>query len=341
MASPAINHPFPPRHEHDAPVLIGPPPRRRMSLAGLIQRLRRNMAMRLLSLAIAVGLWLFVNAGQHGSQQTFVVPLLYRGMPPGFVITNQHPDNVHVQVTGPRTLLSLIDPTRLAQRVDLSGVGIGQMQFRLNPEQFGVPRGTNVTSVTPSQLTLDVDRVVERAVPVKLALTGILANGYEIRSETVVPPEVTIRGPSRDVARIDSVTTEPFSVDKANADDSGTVDLAALPGTIRLESEAVTAEVIIGPILIQKQFRAITVEVRNDIYRYRIAPTRANVTLHGPVLVLEALKPKGLAFIDADSVPPGIYDLPVQVNLPDGVDLVKQMPVKVRLFVYHQKLGAD
>lgn len=341
MASPAINHPLPPRHEHDAPVLIGPPPRRRMSLAGWVQRMRRNMPLRLLSLAIALGLWLFVNAGQHGSQQTFVAPLLYRGMPPGFIITNQHPDNAHVQVSGPRTLLSLIDPTRLAQRVDLSGVGIGQMQFRLNPEQFSVPRGTNVTSVTPSQLTLDVDRIVERTVPVKLALTGDVANGYEIRSEVVSPANVTIKGPSREVARIDSITTEPFSVDKASGDESGSVDLAALPGAIRLESEAVTAEVGVGPILIQKQFRDIPVEVRNNIYRYRIAPTRASFMLHGPVRLLEGLKPKGLAFVDADSVPPGIYDLPLQVNPPDGADLVKQTPTKVRLFVYHHKLGAD
>ena len=340
MASPAINHPLPPRHEHDAPVLIGPP-RRRFSLASTLQRLRRNMAMRLLSLAIAIGLWLFVNAGQHGSLQTFTVPLLYRGLPPGFVITNQHPDNVHVQITGPRTLLSLIDPTRLAQRIDLSGVGVGQMQFRLSPEQFVVPRGTAISSVMPSQLTLDVDRIVERTEPVKLTLHGNVAEGYEIKSETVAPATVTIRGPSREVARIDSVATEPFSIDNANADESGTVDLSAPAGSVRLESEAVTAGVSVGPILIQKQFRDIQIEVRNNVYRYRIAPTRASVTLHGPVLVLDALKPKGLVFVDADSVPPGTYDLPVQVNLPDGVDLVKQMPVKATLFVYHHKLGGN
>jgi YbbR domain-containing protein len=341
MASPAINHPILPRHEHGAPIMIGPPPRRRFSIIGLLQRLRRNMPLRLLSLAIAMGLWLFVNAGQHGSQQTFIVPLLYRGMPPGFVITNNHPDNVRVQVSGPRTLLSLIDPTRIAQRVDLSGVGIGQMQFHITPDQFSVPRGTNVNSVTPSQLTLDIDRVVERNVPVKLLLAGSVANGYEMKSETVSPPTVTIRGPSRDVARIDAIQTEPFSIDKAAADESGTVDLATLPGTIRLESEAVTAGISIGPILIQKQFHSISVEVRNSTYRYRIAPTRTNVTLHGPVLVLMGVKSQGLAYVDADNVPPGIYDLPVQLTLPGGVDLVKQEPATVRLFVYHQKLGAD
>jgi YbbR domain-containing protein len=338
MATPAIQHPVP-RHEHDAPVLLVPPPRQRPSLLGWMQRLRRNLGLRALALAIAVGLWIFVNAGQHGSLETFMVPIIYRGLPPGFVITNQHPDDVHVQISGPRTLLSLIDPARLALKVDLTSAGVGQMQFGVSPDSFAVPRGTNVTSLTPSQITLDVDRIVERNVPVRLTLSGVVATGYEIKSATVTPATVTIKGPSKDVARIDAVSTEPLVINKATADDVGTVDLAALPGKVKLETEAVTASVSIDPILVEKQFRLIQIAIRNSAYRSRIAPTRVTLTLHGPVLTLAKLDPKGIVYVDADMVPPGIYDLPVQVNLPDGVDLVKETPEKVRLFVYHEKLG--
>lgn len=340
MATPAIQRPVP-RHEHDAPILIVPPPRQRPSLLGWMQRLRRNLGSRAIAVAIAIGLWIFVNAGQHGSLQTYMVPIVYRGLPPGFLITNQHPDNVHVQISGPRTLLSLIDPARLSLRVDLTGVGVGQMQFGISPDFFAVPRGTDVTSLTPSQLTLDVDRIVERNVPVKLTLSGAVATGFEIKGTTVTPAMVTIKGPSKDVGRIDALATEPLSIDKATADDVGTVDLAALPGMVRLETEAVTANVSVGPILVQKQFRLIQVVIRDSAYRSRIAPTRVTLTLHGPVLTLAKLDPKGIAYVDADSVPPGIYDLPVQVNLPDAVELVKETPEKVRLFVYHQKLGAS
>ncbi|HTT74548.1 MAG TPA: CdaR family protein [Candidatus Binataceae bacterium] len=328
-----------PRHEHDAPMSLVSPRPRRISITGFKQRFRRNLGLRLISLAIAIGLWVFVNAAQHGALETFTVPILYRGLPPGFVITNPHPDNVRVQISGPRSLLSLIDPSRLAVRVDLSGVGIGQMQYRITPDSFSVPRQTNVTSITPSQLALDVDRIVEHMVPVKLTLGGTVAKGYEVKSITVTPASITITGPSREVARIDSVSTEPFSIDKATADDVGTVDLTALPDMMRLQTEAVSANVSVGPILVQKEFRLIHVEIHNSTYRSRIAPTRVTLILHGPVLTLASLNPKGIAYVDADSAPPGIYNLPVQVNLPDGVDLVKETPEKVMLFVYHQKLG--
>ncbi|HUN56811.1 MAG TPA: CdaR family protein [Candidatus Binataceae bacterium] len=339
MATPAINHSVP-RHEHNAPILIVPPPQR-PSLLGWLRHLRRNAGLRAIAIAIAVVLWIFVNAGQHGSLETFMVPILYRGLPPGFLITNQHPDNVHVQISGPRTLLSLIDPARLSLKIDLTNAGIGQMQFGITPESFAVPRGTDVTSLTPSQVTLDVDRIVERNVPVKLTLSGAVATGYEVKGASVTPATVTIKGPSKDVARIDAVATEPLAIDKATADDVGTVDLAALPGMVRLETEAVTANVSVGPILVEKQFRLIQVMIRNSAYRSRIVPSRVSLTLHGPVLTLAKLDPKGIAYVDADSVPPGFYDLPVQLNLPDGVELVKQTPEQVRLIVYHQKLGAN
>ena len=84
MATPAIQHTVP-RHEHDAPILIVPPPRQRPSLLGWLRHLRRNMGLRAIAIAIAIGLWIFVNAGQHGSLETFMVPIIYRGLPPGWL----------------------------------------------------------------------------------------------------------------------------------------------------------------------------------------------------------------------------------------------------------------
>ena len=99
------------------------------------------------------------------------------------------------------------------------------------------------------------------------------------KGATVTPSTVTIRGPSKDLARIDALATEPLVIDKATADDVGTVDLAALPGMLRLETEAVTASVSIGPILVEKQFRLVQVVIRNSAYRSRIAPTRVTLML--------------------------------------------------------------
>ena len=122
------------------------------------------MGLRLISLALAIGLWIFVNAVQPGALESIRVPVSYRDLPPGFVLTNQHPDFVEIQVSGPRTLLSIIDPARLTLRLDLTGVGVGQASFKIGPDAFPVPRHTEVTSVLPSQIVLDIDKNVTREV---------------------------------------------------------------------------------------------------------------------------------------------------------------------------------
>src|SRR5262245_33692774 len=92
-------------------------------MSRLGRRALKNLPLRLLSVAIAVGLWLFVNAGQRNSIDELIVPISYRRLPAGLAIVNHPADFVKIQVTGPRTLLSLLDPERLMVRLDLASIG--------------------------------------------------------------------------------------------------------------------------------------------------------------------------------------------------------------------------
>src|ERR1019366_9031991 len=136
------------------------------------RRALKNLPLRLLSLAIATGLWILVNAGQRSAFDELNVPINYRRLPAGLVIVNHPADFVKIQVNGPRTLLSLLDPERLTVRLDLAGIGPGQASYKINGTMFQVPRQTTVTSVSPSEVILDVDRVVQRDIPVHVDVDG-------------------------------------------------------------------------------------------------------------------------------------------------------------------------
>jgi YbbR domain-containing protein len=178
----------------------------------IVQRARRNLGLRAIALVLAIGLWFFVNAGQRGALAPMRVPISYRQLPHGLVIVNQRPDFVQIEIRGPRTLLSLLDPDRLTLRLDLSAVTMGQAVFRIGPEMFNVPRQTDVTRISPSQIVLDIDRTIERQVPVRVNVQGLPAHGYGVESVKANPPGVTVRGPSRFVAHIDNVQTSPIEV---------------------------------------------------------------------------------------------------------------------------------
>ncbi|MGA7870629.1 MAG: CdaR family protein [Candidatus Binatus sp.] len=303
------------------------------------RRLRgANIGLRILALVLAIGLWVFVNAGERGSVESLTVPISYRSLPPGMVIVNHPPAVVKIEVTGPRTLLSLLDPERLTLKLDLRGVAAGQSEFKIYPAMFNVGRNTTVTGISPDQLSLDIDRMVTRDVPVHLAVEGRVAPGYTISSVDITPPSVTIVGPSRYVAPLTSVGTEPFDLKGLTSDTNRSVDIVTPNPSLGLSTGHVEAKVNVAEAITDREFRAVDVEVKDSDFKYRVEPKQATLTIRGPAIKLASLEPKGLAYVDAKGMAPGSHELPLQVTLPDGMQLVRQSPDKVRLRMYRQKL---
>jgi YbbR domain-containing protein len=252
------------------------------------------------------------------------------------VIVNRPADFVKIQVNGPRTLLSLLDPERLTVRLDLSGIGPGQASYKINPTMFNVPRQTSVTNVSPSEVILDVDRVVQRDIPVHVDVNGKPANGYNVTAVDAVPPTVMAIGPSRYVNTVAQIITEPLDISGANADVSRRVDLENPNPAVALTAMRVDAKAHVAEKISDREIRA-NVEVRDSDYKFHLDPNHATVTIRGPMLKLQGLDPNSLAYVDAKELTPGSHELPVQVDLPDGMQVVRQAPEKIKLRLYREK----
>ena len=310
----------------------------RFAISGARRLRGADLGLRIFAVVLAIGLWIFVNTAERNSFAPLTVPISYSSLPAGMVIVNHPPTVVKIEVTGPRNLLSLLDPERLTLKIDLRGVASGQSEFKIYPAMFNVQRNTAVTSISPDQLSLDVDRVVTRDVPVHLAVQGKVEPGYTITSVDITPPTVTIAGPSRFVTPLTSVSTEPFDLKGLTSDTSRSVDIAAPNPALGFSTGHVDARVNVGEAITDREFRAVDVEVKDSGFKYRVEPRQATLTIRGPAVKLAGLAPKGLAYVDAKGVAPGSHELPLQVTLPDGMQLVRQSPDKVRLRTYHEKL---
>ncbi len=303
------------------------------------RRLRgSNIGLRILAVSLAIGLWIFVNAGERGSVESLTVPVSYASLPAGMVIVNNPPKEVKIEVTGPRTLLSLLDPERLTLKIDTRSLAAGQSEFKIYPAMFNVGRNTAVTSISPDQLSLDIDRLVTRDVPVHLAVENRVANGYTISSVDINPPSVTVVGPSRYVAPLTFVSTEPFDLKGIAAETNRSVEIVPPDPSLGLSTGHVDAKVNVAEAITDREFRAVDVEVKDSDFKYRVEPKQATLTIRGPAVKLAGLAAKGLAYVDADGLEPGSHELPLQVTLPLGMQLVRQSPDRVRLRMYREKL---
>ncbi|MGH7907936.1 MAG: CdaR family protein [Candidatus Binataceae bacterium] len=295
---------------------------------------RRNMGLRILSLLLAIALWIFVNTGQHQAEVSMQVPVSYSSLPAGLVIVNHHPPFIKMDIVGPRTLLSLLDPGRMTLRLDLAGVNPGQASFRISPEMFSIPHQTSITRIVPSQLTLDIDKVIVRNVPIKLSLEGKVAHGYEVASISANPATVKVRGAAPFVSHLNHVYTEPLNVQGAAGEVAAMVPLVDPGSHIKLALRMVQGVVMVRQQIANREFRRVKVQVRDTTSKVDIDPGEATITVRGPMLQVAKLNLSGAVFVDAGGVAPGLHTVPLQIKLPDGIDVVRENPQKIKLRVY-------
>jgi YbbR domain-containing protein len=211
-------------------------------MAPEVRALLQNWELKLLALVLGLGLWFFVMSSDRADIVLSVRVELHQ-VPPGLVVVGERPESVDVQLQGIRTSLGHLTADQVRARVSLSGVGAGDVAFRLLPEHITAPRGITVLRISPSRVEVTLEASRSAQVRVEPAFRGV-PPGYRVGPVRVTPPEVTIEGPASLVARVSQVATEP--VDIAGA--TGTVERVAAilaPGKAIRVAGARTARVVV------------------------------------------------------------------------------------------------
>jgi YbbR domain-containing protein len=276
-----------------------------------------NVVLKLLSLAFAFGLWSFVNFGERDTEEALKVPLELRNIPASLVITSPRVDFIDLRVVGPRTLLGRIDRNRLSISLDLSGVRPGPAVFRVSTDPLNLPRGVRVVRINPAVVTLDLQRVARKTVPVQLQLDGEPPTGFKLVSARIAPEVVEITGPASDLKDVESIQTGPLAI--------GDADAGIITRELALESTGdylsynvsrVTAEVRIEEVQVRRELEAVAVEVRNTTEDALVSPTTVKVTVRGPKRMVGAIEADDLhVFVDA-AAGEGVSRLAAEVPAP-------------------------
>lgn len=292
-----------------------------------------NLGLKLLSLTIAFSIWFFVNFGERDAEETVRAPLELRNIPAHLIITSPRVDFIDLRVSGPRALLGRIDRDRLAISLDLGGVRPGAAVFRVDADMLNLPRGVKVVRITPAQLTMELERVAHKSVPVHLRLNGKIPNGLQVTDTKVAPDRVQVTGPASDVEDVQSANTEPLDIDEARA---GTVEreLALEPPSeyVTFSANRVAVQVRIEEVAVTREFKRVHVSVRNAALAYEVRPDHVRLVVRGPKGQLNGLEIGGGAiYIDADGQAAGDYLVKPNVELPQGIQLVSVDPPKLQL----------
>jgi hypothetical protein len=207
-----------------------------------------NLPLKLLSLAIAIALYLAV-ANQPVTEVGLIIPLEYRNLPAGLEITSEQLAQVHVRVRGPADVVDRVSRTDVTAYLDLRGASPGQHSFDL--ERSGsvhAPYGLTVVDIWPAQVQLDLEKKSSRELPVHARLVGHVAAPFVVQSVRLVPDRAIVVGPQSRVARLDAVLTDPIDVSGLTRTTTLVTPLYATDPLTKLAGEGVAhVTVVVGP----------------------------------------------------------------------------------------------
>ncbi len=196
------------------------------------KQIKGDRALKIFSAIIAISLWFYVVQVQNPDITKTVknVPVVFsqKGVleEKNLIVLNDNEYTIDVEIRGPRKNVMAVDKKNLTVLADVSGI-----------ETTGAH--TVVTSIVapyanlqilgkkPSILSVSVDDLVTKEVPIELVAEGTPRESYVVGDLSANPEEITVRGPKTIMDGIQSLVTT-VNVSGKSADMVGVEPIRAL-----------------------------------------------------------------------------------------------------------------
>jgi YbbR domain-containing protein len=171
-----------------------------------------NFAWKLLSVIIAVAIWVLVASEPELGAST-PARLEFRNLPDEYEIAAQSASEVSLELRGPSGVLrSIGDGARPLVILDMAGITPGEHTFPIGNANVQLNRRVHLMRAIPSEVRFEFERRMVRNVPVRARVSGEGHNGYIVAKIETQPAELTIVGPSTHVAGVEVAITDPVDV---------------------------------------------------------------------------------------------------------------------------------
>ena len=309
-----------------------------------------NLPLKLVSLALALGLWSVVPDADV-PHIVSSVPVQLQNIPSDLALLDPAALTVEVTVRGMPARTRDLTPGQLSPQIDMFGAVVGDNVITLAASDIDRPFGVSVERIDPPRLRIQLDEKVRVDLPINAVVEGSPATGFDIGDKIVEPATVSVTGPASRVAELTSLSTEIVNV--AGRREPVTREVAVLtddPLVTVDERDRVTMTIVISESAVPRRLDGITVEIVADEYRVVVNPGEIGIVLRGPPSLLDALGPADIvARLDASDLAPRAEDYRVEpqiefadTSLSDRIEIMAITPQsRIDVHVYDQPAASS
>ena len=184
---------------------------------------KENLPARIICLLVACGLWVYVMTDQNPIMERNVEVRLQQMNLPNHMMAFNVPDKVVVKVRGTRTMVSDNLENKIVATLNMKTATEGQQTI---PVKVSFANG-DVVQVIPSEVSVYVDTVSEKKVPVVTRIVGAISNDMTIGHSVITPAQVTLRGATHRIDKVNKVVA-PIDVTDHQGDFQTESELVAV-----------------------------------------------------------------------------------------------------------------
>ena len=288
----------------------------------------KDCILKVLSLCLGVFLWYFV-VGEDQVDINISVPIEVLNLPAELVISNQYKKEIEASVRGPRSIIQELRQQNITRSLDLSKAVPGSMSIKNEPDSISLPNGVSILRLQPSTITLLIDKLVQKDLPIHPVIEGEPLAGFELQDIKLNPEKLPVSGPKNILESQLALKTFVINLDGLATSTTLQVQLNLSPEMLNLIGETVVSvEISVQERMLKKTVRGIPVNVRDTDKPVKPIPGTVAVEAEIPEnLIWDTPE---LAMLFRASVGAGNMQLPGQVTVNvSGVTVPNHAEVKV------------
>ncbi len=280
--------------------------------------------------AIGIGvyfLWPFAKT----LETDILVPVVPKSLPNGLTTAPPFMKSIEFHIKGSKSAIKSLSQENLKYILDLSNAKTGVISIPVNQTLLSFPKGISVLKVTPSFVTVRIEREIKKILSVDISFSGKPAKGFDVEKSEVKPSSVMLKGPEIILESLNKILTKPIDLNGVSESFKKEVTLDLKEGiTLISTDKLILAKIDIREKTGKKTISDIPVTGKNSSLKFDIQPPFVSIDINGPVIKIEALnKEKEIsAYVDLDGLIPGTYELQAVISLPVEFTIIGIVPEK-------------
>jgi len=193
---------------------------------------------KLFSIFFAFIIWLLISLDDWSvSERSLIIPVNFIDLPPNITVLSASTSTVEVFLKVPKRLEGELKKTGAELNLSISEFKTGQVVIPLRGTEISnIPKGVEIYKIKPSSIVLNLDRLVEKTVPVE----PVFEDKVEKEKIDFDPKRVRVLCPSTLVPVLKNIPTEPLNLNSLKKNKKMSVPLISPdPRIILLEPKMI------------------------------------------------------------------------------------------------------